>query len=98
MSFQLHAGGVRAEADQLRVVAGSGGKALRADVQRLEQVRLARAVRAGDQDEARLQALFEPRVRAKVDERDRLDDQLSRAEAPLAVPTSGRAGFARASV
>jgi hypothetical protein len=54
-------------------------------VQRLEQVRLPRAVRADDQDEAGLQFELEPCVRAEVPERDRADDQP--VKAPLAVPS-----------
>jgi hypothetical protein len=44
-------------------------------VQRLEQVRLAGAVRARDEDEPGLERELEPFVRAKVAERDALDDQ-----------------------
>jgi hypothetical protein len=49
VSFQLDAGGLGAEADQLRVIARPRREPLRADMQRLEQVRLAGAVRAGDE-------------------------------------------------
>jgi hypothetical protein len=45
-------------------------------VQRLEQVRLAGPVRAGDEDEPGPQLELEPGVRAKVAQRNRLDDQL----------------------
>ena len=41
----------------------------------LEEIRLAGAVRADRQDEARAEAELEPRVRAVVAERERLDDQ-----------------------
>jgi hypothetical protein len=44
-------------------------------VQRLEQVRLAGAVRADDEDEPRLEAELEGVVRAKARERDPRDDQ-----------------------
>jgi len=44
-------------------------------VQRLEQVRLAGAVVADDEDDARPQSQVEGRVRAVVPERDLLDDQ-----------------------
>jgi hypothetical protein len=44
-------------------------------VQRFEEVRLAGAVRAGDEDEAGLQRELEPFVRAEVAERDVPDDQ-----------------------
>jgi hypothetical protein len=66
-------------------------------VERLEQVRLAGAVRPGHQDETRLQLQVELRVRAKVAKRERAYDQPA-TEAPLAVPLSGRSGFARVSV
>ena len=67
--------GRRAEADQLRVDPRARREPLRADVQRLEQVRLAGAVRADDEDDPRLQAELEPGVRAEVAQRDRRDDQ-----------------------
>jgi hypothetical protein len=41
----------------------------------LEKIRLAGAVRADRQDEARSEVELEPRVRAVVAERERLDDQ-----------------------
>jgi len=44
-------------------------------VERLEQVRLADAVRPDREDEARLQPELEPLVRPEVAERDVLDDQ-----------------------
>jgi hypothetical protein len=47
-------------------------------VQRLEQVRLAGSVRAGDEDEARLQRELEPLVAAEVAQRDAPDDQAPR--------------------
>ena len=52
----------RAEPDELLVGTRSRRKALGADMQRLEQVRLARAVRAGDEDDARLECELEPGV------------------------------------
>ena len=66
---------VRAEADQLRVGARPRREALRAEVQRLEQVRLAGAVRADDEHEPRLEGEVEPGVRAEVAQRERADDQ-----------------------
>jgi hypothetical protein len=51
---------------------------LRREVQGLEQVRLAGAVLADDEDEARLQGQVEGGVRAVVPERDLLDDQPAR--------------------
>jgi hypothetical protein len=44
-------------------------------MQRLEEVRLAGAVRTDDEHEPRLQLELELRVRADVPERDRLNDQ-----------------------
>ena len=67
--------GAFAEADELRVGACPRREALRADVQRLEQVRLAGAVRADDEHEAGLELELEPRVRAEVPKRDSVDDQ-----------------------
>ena len=86
-----------AEADELRVGARPRREALRADVQRLEQVRLAGAVRPGHEHEPGRELEVEPRVRAVVPKRDRGDDQPA-TEAPLAVPLSGCSGFARAPV
>ena len=63
------------EADQLRVAAGARREALRADVQRLEEVRLAGAVRAVEEDDARLESELERGIRAEVAERDVADDQ-----------------------
>jgi len=63
------------EADQLGVVARAWREALRADVQRLEQVRLADAVRPDRKNEPRLQLQLEPFIRAKVAQRDAGDDQ-----------------------
>jgi hypothetical protein len=63
------------EANQLCVGPRPRRKTLRADVQRLEQIRLAGAVRAGDEDEARFELQVEPGVRADVPERDGADDQ-----------------------
>jgi hypothetical protein len=69
-------GGALAEPDELRVGARPWREPLRPDVQRLEQVRLARAVRAHDEHEAGTELQLEPRVRADVAERDLRDDQL----------------------
>jgi hypothetical protein len=44
-------------------------------VQRLEEVRLADAVRADGEDEAGPERELEPRIRAVVRELERLDDQ-----------------------
>src|SRR5207244_4519605 len=91
------------EADQLRVGPSPRREALRADVQRLEQVRLAGAVRADGQDETWLEVELETRVRAVVAKRDRGDDQpasrmgMIRYEksAPLPFITAGRSGLIR---
>jgi hypothetical protein len=64
-----------AESDQLRVRPRSRREALRADVQRLEQVRLAGAVLTDEEDDAGSQVEIEPGVRAVVRERDVPDDQ-----------------------
>ena len=85
-----------AEADELRIGPGARREALRADVKRLEQIRLPGAVRAGHEHQPGLQLDVEPSVRAEVPEGGRRDDQP--AEAPLEVPPSGPTGFARASV
>jgi hypothetical protein len=54
------------EADQARIGARAGREALGADVQRLEQVRLAGPVRADDEYEPRLQPELEAGVRAEI--------------------------------
>jgi hypothetical protein len=64
-----------AEADQVTLDAGAGREALRADVERLEQVRLAGAVLADDEDDPRGELELECAVRAVVPERDAADDQ-----------------------
>ena len=66
---------LRPAPDELRVLARAEREALRRDVDGLEQVRLARAVGAGDEDEARLESELEPGVRPDVAERDVRDDQ-----------------------
>ncbi len=65
-----HAGSLGTEAHQLGVVARPWREPLRADVERLEQVRLARAVRACNEDDAGLEPELEACVRAEVAERD----------------------------
>jgi hypothetical protein len=69
------------EADQLRIGARARREALRADVQRLEQVRLAGPVPPHHEHESRLEAEVELLVRAEVPERDRADDQRLTCEA-----------------
>jgi hypothetical protein len=72
---QLDPGGLGPEADELRVVAAPRREALRADVQRLEQVRLARPVLTDGEHEPGLEAQLERGVGAVVAERERLNDQ-----------------------
>ena len=67
-----------AEADQLRVGARARREPLRADVQRLEQVRLAGAVRAHGENEPGLERQLQTRVRPEVREEYRGDDQPAR--------------------
>ncbi len=79
---------------------------LRADVQRLEQVRLAGAVRARHEHEARFEGEVERRVGAKVAERDPGDDQPARRigmirylkSSPAAWSRPGRSGLISFSV
>jgi hypothetical protein len=66
---------MRPEADQLRVNARARREALRPDVQRFEQVRLADAVRSDREDETRPQVELEPLVRPEASELERLDNQ-----------------------
>ena len=72
------AGAAVSEPDQLAVVARARREPLRRDVQRLEQVRLACAVRPGREHEPRPERELEPLVRPEAAERDRLDDQPGR--------------------
>jgi len=69
---------------------------LRPDMQRLEQVGLAGTVRPGDKHQTSLELQIELGIGAEVPERERSDYQA--AQAPLAVPSSGRSGSARAPV
>ena len=92
-------GAFATKTDQAGVVAGPGREALRTDVQRLEQIRLAGPVRPDDKYEARLQLELEPSVRAEISQRDLVDDQaLTGQGRRLRCPFRGRAGFARAPV
>ena len=63
-----------AESNELGVGTGARREALRADVQRLEQVRLPCAVGANYEHKTRLEIEVEASVRPDVSERDRLDD------------------------
>ena len=67
--------GVGAEPDQLAVVPSARREALGADVECLEQVRLAGAVRAVKKHDAGLEPELEGCVRAEVAEDDLADDQ-----------------------
>ena len=62
---------------EARIAAGPRRETLGADVERLEQVRLAGAVRSDHEHQARLQLELEASVRAEISERDRVDDQAS---------------------
>ena len=75
LAMQHDASGVLAEPEELCVRPRAWREPLRPDVQRLEQVRLAGAVRPDDQDEPRLEVEFEPRVRPDVAQGDRRNDQ-----------------------
>jgi hypothetical protein len=72
---QLDPRGLGAEANELSIVPAPRREALRPDVERLEQIRLARAVPADRQYEPRGQLQLERRVRAVVAKRDFVDDQ-----------------------
>jgi hypothetical protein len=72
---QRHPGGRLPEAHELRVHPRPRREALAADVRRLEQVRLADAVRAHHDHESRLEVELEPLVRPEARERQVLDDQ-----------------------
>ena len=62
------------KANKLGVGTRTRGEALRADVQRLEQVRLPRPVRTDHEHETGLETEVEPGVRPNVPEGDRVDD------------------------
>ena len=63
-----------AEPHELRIGASAGREALRTDMQRLEQVRLACAVGANYEHETWLEVEVEASIRPDVPERDRGDD------------------------
>jgi hypothetical protein len=67
-----------AEADQLRILPCSRREPLRPDVQRLEQVRLADAVRPDRQDDPVRERQVERRVRPVLAERELVDQPASR--------------------
>lgn len=88
--------------DELGIGASAWREALGADVQGLEQIGLARTVRAGDENEAGLELELEPGVRPEVAERDVGDDQPARRigmiryqneSSPAAVIRPGRNGL-----
>jgi hypothetical protein len=66
------------EADQLRVLPCPRREPLRADVQRLEQVRFADAVRADREDDPVRERQVERRVRPVLAERELVDQPASR--------------------
>jgi hypothetical protein len=78
MSRHGHTRGRLAELDQLAVVASARRKALRREVERLEQVRLADAVAADDEDDPGREVEVERRVRPIPAERYAIDDQPAR--------------------
>ncbi len=65
----------RAMPHEIRILPGSGREALRGNVQRLEKVRLAGAVRPGREHEPRLQGEIQGGVRAEVAKCEARDDQ-----------------------
>src|SRR5262249_54714682 len=64
-----------AEPDQVRVASCARREPLRRDMQRLEQVRLADAIRADGEHEPWAKPELEPRVRPEAPELQRCDDQ-----------------------
>ena len=76
-SCQLHPPRRLTEADELRVVARTGREPLGADMKRLEKVRLPGPVRAGHEDDPRLERELELRIGAEVSKRGVSDDQPS---------------------
>src|SRR4029078_9251717 len=72
---ECDASAVGAEPYELLVGTRPRREALRADVERLEQVRLARPVRARDEHEPRFERELEALVGTEVAERDVPDDQ-----------------------
>jgi hypothetical protein len=78
MSRHGHARRRLAEPDQLAVVARAGREALRREVERLEEVRLADAVAADDEDDPGREVEVERRVRPIPAERYAIDDQPAR--------------------
>ena len=100
-SGDLDPGTDLAEPNQLRIRPCPGREALRRDMEALEQIRLAGAVRSDRQDEPLTQAELEARVRAVVAERELLDDQPARRigmiryekSSPSPWMTAGRSGL-----
>jgi hypothetical protein len=78
MSCDRNARGGFAEPDQLTVVACARREALRREVERLEQVRLADAVAADDENDPGREVEVERRVRPIPAERYAIDDQPAR--------------------
>ena len=75
MPCHRHASSGLAEADQLAVVTRARREALGREVKRLEQVRLADAVAADDEDDPGREVKVERRVRPIPAERYAIDDQ-----------------------
>jgi hypothetical protein len=76
-------------ADHARVAPRARREALRAEMDRLEEVRLTRTVLTRDEDDARGEAQIERRVRAEAPERDVRDVQAARL--PWFTPRGGSA-------
>jgi hypothetical protein len=66
ITLQPNPGSLLAEPDQLRICPGAWREPLGRDVQRLEEIRLAGAVRADEQDEPGLEGELERGIRAEV--------------------------------
>ena len=95
-SRQLHPARRLTEADELRIVPRARREPLSADVKRLEQVRLPGAVRAGHENDPRLEGELELRIGAEVSERGVSDDQPSVGRRQSASTQSGsRIGMIR---
>ena len=75
MALQCDPAGAFAETNELCIGACPRREALRADVQRLEQIGLPRSVRSDDQQQAGLELEVKSGVRANVPKRDSVDDQ-----------------------
>lgn len=104
-ALRAHVEAVGAEADEVRVEPRPRREPLSRDVERLEEIRLACAVRAGGEDEPRLEVEVEIGVRAEVAKCEVRDDQsgsrmgMMRYRKPSSGPCNspGRSGLIRRS-